>query len=221
MKQIGRFFQKMNVRTLYFNFKYLPFNQAIKLPILLSSNLCLKKCSGQIYIDAPVKTGMIQIGFGDVGLFDKKKSRSIWEVSGIVRFKGECHIGHGSKISVGPKGKLIFGKNFLMTAESTIACFHHVEFGDNSLLSWDILIMDTDYHSIIDESGKVVNPDKPVIIGSKVWIGCRCLILKGTVIPNNCVIGANTTVTGTLEIENALYAGNPCKLLKQNITWKL
>jgi len=221
MKQLLRLMLKFNIKTIYFNLKYLPFNQAIKLPILISSKLCLKACSGKIYIDAPIKTGMIQIGFGNIGLFDKKKSRSIWEVSGNVRFNGECHIGHGTKIMVGVNGNLAFGKNFLVTAESEIACFNHVEFGDNCLLSWDILIMDTDFHSIIDEMGNVLNPNKPVIIGNKVWIGCRCLVLKGTVIPNNCVIGANTTVKSQLDTENALYAGNPCKMLKQNISWKL
>lgn len=220
MKRFWRFLLKINLKTIYFNFKYLPFKQAIHLPILVSNKLYLRVCLGEIKIDAPLHLGMIQIGFGNVGLFDNKKSRSIWDVSGRVIFKGDCHIGHGSKISVGLNGNLIIGENLLVTAESTIVSFHEVEIGDNCLLSWDILIMDTDYHEIKDEQDKIINADSPVVIGNKVWIGCRTLVLKGAVIPNGSVIGANSVVTQKLETEHALYVGNPCKKTKENISWK-
>lgn len=94
-------------KTIYLNFKCLPFKQAIKIPILVSKNVCLEKTSGQILIDHPAQFGLIKIGFGHVGIFDKRKSRSIWEVSGSVIFKGRANIGHGSKISAG--GTLVLG----------------------------------------------------------------------------------------------------------------
>ena len=67
----------------------------------------MRVTGGKIIIDCPISTGLIQFGYGNVGVFDNKKSRSIWEVSGTVIFKGKCNIGHGSKISVGDCGKLI------------------------------------------------------------------------------------------------------------------
>lgn len=221
MKRFWRYFQKFNVKTIYFNLKYLPFKQAIQFPILVSNKLYLRVIAGKIQIDAPLRTGMIQIGFGDVGLFDNKKSRSIWDVSGNIIFRGNCQIGHGSKISVGEKGNLVIGKDFLVTAESTIVAFDHVEFGNNCLLSWDILIMDTDFHPIKDENGFVINGNKPIFIGNKVWIGCRTMVLKGSVIPDNTVIGANSMVTHQLEKSNSIYVGNPCKLIKEKISWEL
>jgi hypothetical protein len=59
----------------------------LKLPIFLSSHVSLREISGHVVIDYPVRTGLIQIGFGKVGIFDYKKYRSIWEVSGTVVFK--------------------------------------------------------------------------------------------------------------------------------------
>ena len=63
---------------------------------------------------------MISIGYGEVGIFDMKRSRSIWQVYGEVVFKGKANIGHGSKISVDKNGTLELGNNFKTTAESAI-----------------------------------------------------------------------------------------------------
>jgi acetyltransferase-like isoleucine patch superfamily enzyme len=209
---------KANFKTVYFNFKYLPFRQAIKIPIMVSSKVHLAHTGGQIILDCPIQTGMIQIGHGNVRIFDKKVSRSIWEVSGTVIFKGRATIGHGSKICV-MSGTLILGNNFTITAESAIVTANNIEFGNDCLLSWEILVMDTDFHKIKDKSEKILNPPTPIIIGNKVWIGCRCLILKGAVIPNNSVIGANSIVNKHLEKENAVYGGQTVRLLKEEITW--
>lgn len=219
MKRYLRFLLEINFKTIYFNFKYLPFRLAIKMPVLVSKRVFLLVTSGKLIFDCPIRTGLIHIGYGKVGIFDKKVSRSIWEVQGNVIFKGKCDIGHGSKISVGKLGTLILGENFAITAESTIIAFSKIQFGNNCLLSWDILVMDTDFHTIKDELGNIINNPRPIIVGDKVWIGCRCLILKGAIIPNNCVIGANSTITKVLEKNYCLYAGNPCKILKENISW--
>lgn len=214
------FLLKLNYNTIYLNFKYFPFREALKFPILASSKSFLKTTSGQIEVDAPLKTGMIKFGFGEVGIFDNKKSRSIWELNGTIVFKGKCNIGHGSKISVGKNAKLTLGNNFAVSAESSIVSFLEITFGSNCLLSWDILIMDTDFHKIKDNSNTVINNPKPVIIGDNVWIGCRSLILKGSEIPNGCIIGANSVVSKKLDNERSLYVGNPCKLVKEDVLWE-
>ncbi len=71
--------------------------------------------------------------------------KGIGRINGIINFNGRRNIGHGSKISVGKDGILTFGQNFNITAESSIVCYNNISFGNNCLLSWDILIMDTDF----------------------------------------------------------------------------
>ena len=221
MKRFLKILQKINLKTIFFNFKYLPIKQAIKLPILISRKVYLREISGKILIKGPIRPGLIQLGYGNIGIFDNKKSRSIWEVSGTVIFKGRANIGHGSKISVGKNGELIRGENVIITAESSLVASKKIEFGNNCLLSWDILIMDTDSHIIKDNTGSIINYPKQITIGDNVWIGCRCLILKGAQIPDNCVIGADSIVNRLLENRNSLYAGSPVKLMKESITWEM
>lgn len=79
----------------------------------------LQKTAGRIDIECPIHTGLVRIGFGDTGIFNFKRSRSVWNVFGTVIFKGKTRIGHDSKISVGESGTLIRGENFSNIANST------------------------------------------------------------------------------------------------------
>ena len=75
---------------------------------------------------------------------------------GHVVFKGRGYIGHGAKISVGKDATLMVGDNFTISAESTIVSMLNINFGDDCLLSWDILIMDSDLHKIKDGNGNII-----------------------------------------------------------------
>jgi acetyltransferase-like isoleucine patch superfamily enzyme len=208
-------------KTLYFNLKYLSFKQAIHLPILIARKVSLRKFAGSVILDCNPKIGIVKIGFGDVGIFDYKGSRSIWEVNGKVIFRGKANIGHGSKISVGKDGCLYVGDNFVITAESTIICAKEVVIGNGCLFSWDILVMDTDFHKIYDENGQIINEPRGIEIGDNTWIGCRSVILKGVKLPKNTIIGANSVVSKNCSFkeDGTLIAGIPAHVLKKNICW--
>ena len=205
-------------KTLRFNFHYFPLKTALKLPVFVSHRTFLRELHGKIVVPEKVNTAMIKIGFGDVGHYDRKRSRSIWQVSGTVAFGGKASIGHGSKLSV--RGNLTLGADFNMTAESTIVCAHQISFGNDCLLSWDILIMDTDEHPIINQDGIRTNPDKPILVGNHVWIGCKCTLLKGTEIPNNAIVAAGTLLTSAFSGENQVIGGNPPAVLKSDVRWE-
>jgi len=217
-----RFLMRISlIKTLYFNFYYLPFRQARHLPVFISKKVYFRRLNGSVKLRNHATIGKIRIGFGDVGIFDYRYSRTIWDVSGSVIFNGKAEIGHGSRLAVGIDGILEFGNNLFITAETSIIAFKYVKLGDDCQLSWDILIMDTDLHPIRNEQEKIINEPAFVSIGNKVWIGCRSLILKGVNIPDNSVIGANTHVYKSLDKANCVYVGNPVKPVIENITWEM
>ena len=90
----------------YFNLRYYSLWDALHLPVFVSHRVLLRNCGGRIQISAPIRTRMVQIGFGHVGIFDARYSRSIWEVEGDVEFQGEARLGHGTRISVEKKERL-------------------------------------------------------------------------------------------------------------------
>ncbi len=206
-------------KTLRFNFYYFPLKTALKLPVWLSPKVRLKNLKGEIILDTEsIRRGMISIGFAHVSINDVNEY-SLWNVEGTVVFKGRAGFGAGSKIAVGKDATLTFGKNFLITARSEIACFREITFGNNCLLSWNILVMDTDAHPIYNDKGERINEDKPIRIGNHVWIGCRTLVLKGAEIGVGCIVAAQSVVTKKYTNKSCILAGNSAKIIKEAINW--
>lgn len=208
-------------KTLRFNFHYLKFSDAIHFPILVSRHVKIKSLQGSVSVDT-LKMASIRLGFDSIPIFDNVKSRSIWHVAkgASIRFKGDAYLGQGFKISANTGSELIFGVNFRLTAETTIICNRAIEFGNNVLLSWEMLIMDSDFHNIYDRDNRILNPPKSIEIGDNVWCGCRTMILKGAHIPDGSVIAAGSIVTTKLNIPDAIYAGMPIESKKEDIHWK-
>ena len=207
--------------TLYFNFHYFPFKKAIHIPVFIYKYSELYKMDGKIVIDAPVSTGMVRLGVHNVGTIDLRYSRTLWQVSGTLVIKGKVDIGSGTKISIGKGGTLILGGNFTITGGSEIICHKEITFGEKCLLSWDILIMDTDFHHVINVEEKTINPTKPITIGNHVWIGCRSTILKGVSIADNTIISANSTITRNILESNCVIGGHgkSVEIIKRNVNW--
>lgn len=218
-KIIAYFIHFFSIKTILFNFKYFPLKKAVLLPVYVSGNTWLKCLKGTVEIKGKIFPGIIKIGYGDVGIFDRVKSRTIWQVKGIVSFDGRANIGHGSKICVYKKGYLEIGENFEITAESSIVCEKKIVFGKNCLLSWDILIMDSDFHKVYSTIGDIINYPKNIIIGDHVWIGCRVSINKGINIPSGCIVASGSIVKSNNFAENSIIAGIPAKESQKISYW--
>ena len=95
-----------------------------------------------------------------------------------------------------------------------------ISIGENTLMSNNIEIHTSDYHGIYNlESGARINYEKNIIIGNHVWIGLRCIILKGTIIGDNCIVAAGSIVTKPSNTKNTILAGNPAKIIKEKVIW--
>lgn len=207
-------------KSLYVNFKLMPFREAIKMPIFVRYNCHIKALKGLISVNrGGVKTAMLQIGFGNVGVFDKTYQRSMLQIEGKIELNGKACFGHGSRICVTKNGTLTIGKNFVNTAMMTLICDETIIFGDNVTTSWNTLVMDTDWHAIKNTlTNEIRLCKKPIHIEDKVWLCTRSVVLKGSQISEGCIVGANAVVSGKFTTPNTLIAGNPAKEIKHNLT---
>ena len=82
-------------------------------------------------------------------------------------------------------------------------------------------MLDNDYHSVLDEHGEKINPARPVQIGDRVWIGAQTTLLKGTQIGNDCIIAAGSLLHRKFEGDGRLIGGNPARVLKQGVSWRV
>ena len=210
------------LKTICFNLKYFPVKTALRLPVFIYRRTSLFKMKGKIVLNTLPAMGMVKIGPHGLGTQDIKYSRTMWEVSGTFIVNGEVCIGRGSRISIGKDGTLTIGRDFRISGNSTIICQKEITFGDDCLLSWDILIMDTDFHHILSESGDIINAPRPIHIGNHVWIGCRNTILKDVTIPDDIIVSANSTITKSISEKHCAIGGigKDMAILKRNISWK-
>lgn len=208
-------------QTLWFNLRHLPLRQAIKLPICVRYDSIVHITKGSICIEGDVQTAMIRIGFHKVPVCNYKDRTQVIIDGGKLVFQGTAHLGHGTKIHVAEGAELVLGDNFAVSASSQINCYHKMVMGHDIQFSWDCLVMDSDTHKIYDKKMGIINCDQEVTIGNKVWIGCRTTILKGSVIPDGCVIGAGSLVTGKIFSPNTIIIGSPAKSVRTIDGWEL
>lgn len=162
---------------------------------------------------------MLRVGFGEVGIFDKRYERSVLQIDGIVMLNGKCYLGHGARLCVTENGVLTIGNNYVNTAAGRILCSKLITIGDNVLVSWNTTIMDTDWHQIKNViSNEVYKESRDIFIGKNVWIGMGGIVLKGSIIPSGCIIAANAVVTKAFNNENSVLAGNPAVEKKHCVT---
>ena len=117
--------------------------------------------------------------------------------------------------------RIVIGNDFTMESGHIAATEGAtINIGNDCMFSNDVEIRNGDSHSILDaSSGKRINHAQNVNIGNHVWLGAHSRILKGSIIPDNCIIGNSALVSGKLSEENTAYGGIPAKSLKSNINW--
>lgn len=97
-----------------------------------------------------------------------------------------------------------------------------ISIGKKCLIAGGVKFMTSDFHSICSiDSKKRLNKSSDIIIKENVWIAEHVLFLKGAIIPKNCVVGIRSLITKVFTEENTVIAGNPAKVIKRNIEWKL
>lgn len=225
MQIINKLSELSLFKTALINFRLFPISEAIKFPIYIYRGVRLYKyAKGKIIFKRPLSPGMLKIGKHNVGTVDCRYTRSILENNGTIVIDGKAQIGAGSKISVLKGGVLELGDNFSITGGSQIICGKQIKFGRDCLLSWDILVMDTDFHKITDMAGnKLYNSPAPIIFGNHVWVGCRATILKGIDIADNTIIASGATVTRDIKEKNVIYGGNGknAGIICRDVNWEL
>lgn len=125
---------------------------------------------------------------------------------------------------VGDNAIIQIGENAHFSGQNVSVCVtddRKIIIGKDCLFSHSIEISTSDYHQIYDELGEYVNPDKDVYIEDHCWIGKNCTILKGAKLCSDTVVGACSLVNKRFSQGACVVAGNPAKIVKENVSWKI
>lgn len=147
----------------------------------------------------------IKMGGGSINSSFTSNMLGLWQRTIMVaRYGGKIEIGDGFGIS---------GTTIYSTASITI--------GKNATIGANCKIIDNDFHPLDAEQRRLnLNEEHtaraPIEIGDNCFIGMNSIILKGTRIGNNVVVGAGSVVHGTFP-DNCIIAGNPAKIIRRTV----
>lgn len=179
--------------TLKLNLKLLPLRQAFRFPIWVEgplrveigprAHLVLPTCAGKatVVIGSKHETYKAGAGKGQFSLF------GTWNVGGKVR------IGVDSCLYIHDGANFTTGKEVYIARDSQIECACQVSLGDHVLMG-ETYICDSSAHPVMH--GQELQPmTRPISIAEGCYFGFRTMVLRGTHIPPNCVIGSGAVCT--------------------------
>ena len=124
-------------------------------------------------------------------------------------------IWYGGDIKIFDNAELTMGRGYC-NINCLIRCKERISIGNNVIIAHNVTIMDSDFHHI--ESYHHIMT-KPITIMDNVWIGNGATILKGVTIGDGAIIAAKSVVTHDVP-PNSIVAGNPAKIIKENVVWR-
>lgn len=213
-------------KTIIFNFKVLPFRQAIKLPILITYNVKVANLiRNSVMINSDLAMFMIKINWtnGSPGAYHSHKKTGYLNIKrhGKIIFNGRADFSSGISIRV-DKGELNIGDSFSCNRQCFLSCSSGILIEDDVLLGWGVNIRDSDGHEIynLNNPDLITNEPESVRIGTHTWLASNVDVLKGATIPSDCIVGYNSFVGKKFKESNCIIAGYPAKVVKRNIEWR-
>ena len=135
--------------------------------------------------------------------------------SGTVRLGAGVLLAHDVQLHLRDRGAVIeVGAGTFVNHRTELVAHERVTLGRDCLLAWDVLVLDSDSHSV---DGGVRTA--AVTIGDRVWIGCRASVLKGVTIGDGAVVAAGSVVVQDVPAR-ALVAGNPARVVREDVSWQ-
>ncbi len=107
-----------------------------------------------------------------------------------------------------------FGENFYSNHNLVILDAADVKFGNHVFIGPNCAFYTAGHPINFKERNEGLEYAHPISIGNNVWIGGNVVVLPGTSIGDNSIIGAGSIVTKDIP-GNVIAAGNPCRVIKE------
>ena len=211
-------FDRLNwTKTCIVNFLMFPFSKAIKFPVLIYGPCKLSSLKGKILIDDNYfKKGVLKIGMSEA--VRSLHSKTFIRIDGNLVVHGEVGLRRGLRLQIDYGAVFELDDKAYLGDNNTFLVYHHVTIGKGVRMANNNLIMDTDFHYLINVNNGEVRPDtKPIVIGDNCWIGGNNVIKKGAVLPNGTVLAGPFSMVSKnyskIIPEYSIIGGSPAKLI--------
>ena len=207
------------IKTILFNFRVFPLKTAVHLPIVFYGR-CQVVTGGKVELNVKPSFALLIIGRNQSLTFGERGSHTdvtYFRISGTLIINGYNNtFANGCKIYIKKSGCLCMQGNNLIQNHSKIHCANSITIGEYSRISWETQMFDTNMHYLINPDGRISNNKGTVVIGNYCWIGNRCTIQKGTMLPDFSVVASNSLVNKDFTSQpHGVIAGTPARLISK------
>lgn len=160
----------------------------------------------------------LRVGLGPFGLTSRDDT-SVIRVRPGARFDvaGVVSLQRGVRVVV-DSGELVIGHGTNVNGLTKILVATSIRIGRDCTFSWDVQLLDNDFHTLtVDGADKPATA--PIVVGDRVWVGTRAVILKGVTIGDGAVVAAGAVVTRDVP-DHAIVAGMPAKVVGAADFWR-
>lgn len=125
-------------------------------------------------------------------------------------------VGYSPADEVLPERGLVIGDRCVIGAGTILTAHDSITIDDDVWFGRDVFVSDASHGYQDPETpiGLQLGAKQPVTIGAGSWIGHGAIILPGTTIGRQVVVGAGSVVRGTVE-DHAVVAGVPAKVVRR------
>lgn len=211
------------VKTLYFNFRLLPFHIAIKLPIYIYGPVKFYWLKGKIEIHYPnIYSGMIKLGRNNEFFNGVDKSAFInIGIGGKLIFEGPCAISNNYKIRIAENATLTLGCYTFFGSAIKFICTNSIYIGQYTRCAYESQIVDSNFHFVYNEKTRTTTRrNGPIYIGAFNWIGNRTTINKGAKTQDYTIVCAGSLLNKDFSLtpeNNQMLGGMPAKLITSGL----
>ncbi|MFV0235093.1 acyltransferase [Empedobacter stercoris] len=173
--------------------------------------------SGNVILKGKVKPAMVRFGFlGEDNMYWNSE-KTLLNIQGTFELSSKNRFANGVIIRVDKNAKLSLEKNVSIGNKSKIICSELITIGEDTSITWECQIIDTNFHYIVDLNDKSVTKlTQPIVIGKNVFIGYRSTISKGVILEDFAIVCSYSLVNKNMELDKySMYAGIPAKIIKK------
>lgn len=206
-------------KTIWVNFRFLQFRDAIHLPLFVGADTHIGPMKGTIVFETKLSPFIVKFSWSGTNsrMVERKSFLSVGKKGRLI-FKGKSIFGRGCSLIV-DYGEMSVGNQFFCNRNCSFSCNDCVSISDDVMFGWNIEVLDSDNHEVIYDNNFEHKSHKPIFVGNHVWVAAYCHLLKGSRIADGSVVGYNSMVTKSFDEECILLGGSPANVLKKGINW--
>ena len=134
--------------------------------------------------------------------------------------KNGCYLFYDTVLEIKPDAVIENGF-FSINSGGVIVCAKNIQIGEDVMMGRNIMIYDSDFHSVLNNEGEATNYFKrPVVIEDHVWLTNNIKVLKGSQIGSGSIVGSYLTVRKGIPSNSLIETVNSeLKVIRENVTW--